>query len=45
MWRLNDLFGVIPAHMAELASVIAFGELPRIREDVRATAGSRIARC
>jgi hypothetical protein len=36
MWRINDLFGVIPAHMAELASVIALGELDRIRENVRA---------
>jgi aspartate/methionine/tyrosine aminotransferase len=36
MWRLNDLFGVIPAHMAELASIIALGELDRIRENVRA---------
>ncbi len=36
MWRLNDLFGVIPAHMAELASVIALGELDRIRHNVRA---------
>jgi aspartate/methionine/tyrosine aminotransferase len=36
MWRLNDLFGVIPAHMAELASIVALGELPRIRENVRA---------
>jgi hypothetical protein len=36
MWRVNDLFGVIPAHMAELASVIALGELDRIRENVRA---------
>ena len=36
MWRLNDLFGVIPAHLAERASVIALGELPRIRENVRA---------
>jgi aspartate/methionine/tyrosine aminotransferase len=35
MWRLNDLFGVIPAHMAELTSVIAFGELPRILQNVR----------
>jgi len=35
MWRLNDLLGVIPAHMAELASVIAFGELPRILANVR----------
>lgn len=36
MWRLNDLFGVIPAHMAELVSVIAIGELARIRDSVRA---------
>jgi len=36
IWKLNDLFGVIPAHMAELASIIALGELPRIRENVRA---------
>jgi len=36
MWRLNDLFGSIPAHMAELASVIALGELPRILEKVKA---------
>jgi aspartate/methionine/tyrosine aminotransferase len=35
MWLLNDLLGVIPAHMAELASIIALGELPRIRENVR----------
>ncbi len=34
-WRLNDLFGNIPAHMAELASVIALGELPRILQNVR----------
>lgn len=36
MWRLNDLFGVIPAHLAERVSVIAFDELARIRENVRA---------
>ncbi len=36
MWRLNDLFGVIPAHLAERASIIALQELPRIRENVRA---------
>lgn len=36
MWQLNDKFGNIPAHMAELASVIALGELPRIAKDVRA---------
>jgi hypothetical protein len=36
MWHLNDVFGNIPAHMAELASVIALGELPRIAKNVRA---------
>lgn len=36
MWRLNDLFGVIPAHLAERVSLIALGELARIREKVRA---------
>ena len=36
MWYLNDKFGNIPAHMAELASVIALGELPRIAKSVRA---------
>jgi hypothetical protein len=36
MWYLNDKFGNIPAHMAELASVIALGELPRIARNVRA---------
>lgn len=36
MWRLNDLFGVIPAHLAERASVVALRELPRIGESVRA---------
>jgi aspartate/methionine/tyrosine aminotransferase len=35
IWRLNDVFGNIPAHMAELASVIAIGELPRILQNVR----------
>ena len=35
MWRLNDLIGVIPAHLAELVSVIALGELPRILAAVR----------
>ena len=35
MWRLNDLFGVIPAHLAERASVIALAELPRIAANVR----------
>jgi aspartate/methionine/tyrosine aminotransferase len=36
MWRLNDLFGVIPAHMAERASVIALANLPLIAKNVRA---------
>jgi len=36
IWQLNDKFGNIPAHMAELASVIAIGELPRIAKNVRA---------
>lgn len=36
MWRLNDLCGVIPAHLAELVSVIVFGELNRIAQQVRA---------
>ena len=30
MWRLNDLFGVIPAHPAERLSVIALDHLGRI---------------
>jgi aspartate/methionine/tyrosine aminotransferase len=30
MWRLNDLFGVIPAHAAELLSVIALDHLSEI---------------
>lgn len=36
MWKLNDLLGVIPAHLAELASVVALGELPRIGAAARA---------
>jgi hypothetical protein len=35
MWRLNDLFGVNPAHPAELISVAAFMNLDRIRERAR----------
>ncbi len=31
MWRLNDLFGVIPAHAAERLSVIALREAGRLR--------------
>jgi aspartate/methionine/tyrosine aminotransferase len=36
IWQINDKFGNIPAHMAELASVVALGELPRIAKTVRA---------
>ncbi len=35
MWRLNDLFGVIPAHPAERLSLIALENLPAIRERSR----------
>lgn len=36
LWRLNDLFGVIPAHAAERLSVVALENLPRIAERSRA---------
>ncbi len=36
MWRLNDLFGVIPAHLAERLSVIALDHLSRIAARARA---------
>ena len=32
MWRLNDLFASIPAHPAELLSVVALENLNHIRE-------------
>jgi aspartate/methionine/tyrosine aminotransferase len=35
MWRLNDLFSSIPAHPAELLSVIALQHLDKIRERAR----------
>ncbi len=35
MWRLNDLFGSIPAHPAELLSVLAFQHLEQIRARAR----------
>jgi aspartate/methionine/tyrosine aminotransferase len=35
MWCLNDLYGSIPAHPAELLSVVAFQHLPAIRERAR----------
>jgi hypothetical protein len=36
MWRLNDLFGVIPAHPAERLSVVALDHLERIAARARA---------
>jgi aspartate/methionine/tyrosine aminotransferase len=36
MWRLNDLFGNIPAHPAERLSVIALSNLDSIRNRARA---------
>jgi aspartate/methionine/tyrosine aminotransferase len=35
MWRLNDLFGVIPAHPAERMSVTALRQLPTLRARAR----------
>ena len=35
MWRLNDLFGVIPAHAAERLSCIALDHLPDIAAHAR----------
>jgi aspartate/methionine/tyrosine aminotransferase len=35
IWRINDLFGSIPAHPAELLSVIALQHLDRPRERAR----------
>jgi aspartate/methionine/tyrosine aminotransferase len=35
MWRLNDLYGSIPAHPAELLSVVAFQHLVAIRDRAR----------
>ena len=35
MWRLNDLFASIPAHPAELLSVVALENLHQIRERAR----------
>jgi hypothetical protein len=36
MWRLNDLFGVVPAHPAELLSVVALERLGRPAARARA---------
>ena len=35
IWRLSDLFTVIPAHAAERLSVVALGQLGRISEGAR----------
>jgi aspartate/methionine/tyrosine aminotransferase len=35
MWRINDLFGVIPAHVAELLSVVALDHLGEIADYAR----------
>ncbi len=35
MWRLDDLFGVIPAHPAERLSVVALDHLDRVAERAR----------
>ncbi len=35
MWRLNDLFGSVPAHPADLLSVMAFEDLDKLRERAR----------
>ncbi len=33
IWRLNDLFGVVPAHATERLSVIAFEHLPHLKKE------------
>ncbi|HEY7923816.1 MAG TPA: pyridoxal phosphate-dependent aminotransferase [Vicinamibacteria bacterium] len=35
IWRLNDLFGVVPAHPAERLSVVALDRLDRVAERAR----------
>jgi aspartate/methionine/tyrosine aminotransferase len=36
IWRLNDLFGVVPAHAAQQLSVIALARLDRLADRARA---------
>ena len=36
MWRLNDLFGVVPAHAAERLSILALDHLPKIAARAKA---------
>jgi aspartate/methionine/tyrosine aminotransferase len=35
MWRLNDLFGVVPAHSAERLSIVALDHLPSVAARAR----------
>jgi aspartate/methionine/tyrosine aminotransferase len=35
MWRLNDLFGVIPSHLGERVSVVALANLGKIADKTR----------
>lgn len=44
MWKLNDLFGVIPAHAAERLSVIALEKLPEIAAETKARLEANRAR-
>jgi len=44
IWRLNDLFGVIPAHIAESLSVIALDRLPEIAAEAKALLDANRAR-
>jgi hypothetical protein len=36
MWRLNDLFGVVPAHAAEKLSIVALDHLPEVAARAKA---------
>jgi hypothetical protein len=36
MWRLNDLFGVVPAHAAERLSIVALDHLPQVAARAKA---------
>jgi aspartate/methionine/tyrosine aminotransferase len=44
MWRLNDLFGVVPAHTAERLSVIALERLPEMAAEAKARLAENRAR-
>ena len=45
MWRLNDLFASIPAHPAELLSVVALENLDHDSRALTEKSWKRIARC